>query len=82
MVVVPGARGCCVAFFGGVDRVPEADHEETWFSDPGRPGHGFHGDFSDAPVFGRVSSMDDVAVIMVVSGEDKLDVADFFDDFT
>ena len=74
-----GVGVCHVAF--GFNRVPEAEHEEAWLPDPSRPGYGFHCDFSDTAVFGSVSSMNDIAIIMVVSGEDELYITDFFDDF-
>ena len=77
--VVREARARRVTFY--VEGIPQADHEETWFPDPGRPGHGFDGDFSDAAVFGGVSPMDHVAIVVVVSGEDEFDITDLFDDF-
>lgn len=59
---------------GGVDGVPHAEHEEAGFADAHCPGYAFH-----CYLFGMVFIfwVDDLAIIVVVSGEDSHHVSDF-----
>ena len=56
----------------GVDRVPHAEHQEAGFADAHCPGHAFYCYFSGAVFVFRVH---DLAVVVVVSGEDSLYVS-------
>ena len=59
-----------------VERVPEAEHQETGLADSHCPGHGFDCDFTDASVLGGIAAVNDFAVIMVVTGESVFEVSD------
>ncbi len=65
-----------------VQRVPEAEHQETRSADAHGPREGFDGNFADAAAAAGagVAPVHDFAVIVVVAREDELDVAYFVDD--